>query len=209
MEPDAMAVRDLGRVAAWLEASLGYARERGRRRLVWLLEAVRTEIELEKALLSLPSGERLRSWRDGAPAAYGAGDQPENTVAESAEADDLRRRKAEEKSRLKLVAWQSFMQEERREIVLRRDGQLAKLLTQALPGEAPGALRRLAQEDRRQAEEGLVALMSNGKVSYKSLDELSEEDMPARIAASRARTTWLKERRDGWLRRGEGYRGEL
>ena len=78
-----------------------------------------------------------------------------------------------------------------------------------LPGEAPGVLRRLAYEDRRQAEEGRVALMSNGKVSYKSLDELCEEDMPARIAASRARTTWLKERRDGWLRRGEGFRGDL
>jgi len=65
-------------------------------------------------------------------------------------------------------------------------------------------LQRLAFEDRRQAEEGLVALMRGGKLSYKLLDELSPEDVPARVAANRLRTTWLKERQDGWLGRGEG-----
>jgi hypothetical protein len=64
-------------------------------------------------------------------------------------------------------------------------------------------LERLALEDQRQAEEGLVALMSGEKVSYKHVEELSEKDMPARIAANRLRTTWLKERQDGWLGRGE------
>ncbi len=61
------------------------------------------------------------------------------------------------------------------------------------------ALERLASEDRRQAEEGLVALMSGGEVSYKRVEELREGDMPARAAANRLRATWLKERRDGWL----------
>jgi hypothetical protein len=65
-------------------------------------------------------------------------------------------------------------------------------------------LERLASEDRRQAEEGLVALTSGGKVFYKHVDELCPEDMPARIAANRVRTTWLKERQDGWLGRGGG-----
>jgi hypothetical protein len=60
-------------------------------------------------------------------------------------------------------------------------------------------LRRLASEDRRQAEEELVALMSNGKVLYKHVEELCQEDMPARVAAKRLRTTWLKERQDRWL----------
>ncbi len=46
--------------------------------------------------------------------------------------------------------------------------------------------------------------MSGGKVSYKHVEELSEKDMPARIAANRLRTTWLKERQDGWLGRGDG-----
>jgi hypothetical protein len=65
-------------------------------------------------------------------------------------------------------------------------------------------LRRLAREDQRQAEEGLVALTSNGNVYYKRVDELNEEDMAARIAADRSRTAWLKERRDGWLDYGGG-----
>ena len=97
-----------------------------------------------------------------------------------------------------------FMRAELRELGLRKDGQLAALLGEALPGESPAALQRLAFEDRRQAEEGLVALMRGGKVSYKLLDELSPEDVPARVAANRLRTTWLKERRDGWLGHGEG-----
>jgi hypothetical protein len=88
---------------------------------------------------------------------------------------------------------------ELRELEKRKGGQLAELLGEALPGEPAAALERLACEDRRQAEEGLVALMSMGKVSYKHLDELSPKDMPARAAANRLRTTWLKERRDRWL----------
>jgi len=64
---------------------------------------------------------------------------------------------------------------------------------------------RLASEDRRQAEEGLVALMHDGEVFYKHLEVLSEGDMPARIAAARVRTTWLKERQeDRWFGRQTG-----
>jgi len=109
-------------------------------------------------------------------------------------------RKAE-RDRVQLAAWESFVREERRELELRRDGQLGRLLGEPLPGEPAEALRRLAAEDRRQAEQGLVALMSGGKVSYKRVEELSEGDIPARDAANRLRTTWLKERRDGWLGR--------
>jgi hypothetical protein len=69
-------------------------------------------------------------------------------------------------------------------------------------------LQRLAREDQRQAEEGLVALTSNGKVYYKLVEELTEEDMEARIAAARLREAWLKERRDRWLGYGGGHRGE-
>jgi hypothetical protein len=94
------------------------------------------------------------------------------------------------------------MQEELQELEKRKAGQLAELLGEALPGEPSAALERLASEDRRQAQDGLVALMSMGKMSYKHLDELSPEDMPGRVAAIRLRTTWLKERRDGWLAQG-------
>jgi hypothetical protein len=41
--------------------------------------------------------------------------------------------------------------------------------------------------------------MSVGKMYYKHLDELCPQDMPARAAAIRLRTTWLKERGDVWL----------
>ena len=102
------------------------------------------------------------------------------------------------------ATWERFMQAELRELDLRKGGQLARLLSEPLPGEPPAALERLTSEDRRQAEEGLVALMRNGNVFYKHLEELSQEDMPARIAANRARTTWLKERQDRWLSRGDG-----
>jgi hypothetical protein len=69
-------------------------------------------------------------------------------------------------------------------------------------------LRRLALEDQRQAEERLVALTSNGKVYYKLVEDLTEGDMGARIAADRLREAWLKERQDGWLDYGGGFRGE-
>jgi hypothetical protein len=83
------------------------------------------------------------------------------------------------------------MRKEQRELKLRKDGQLVGLLGEALAGEPPTALRRLAREDQRQAEEGLVALTSNGNVYYKRVDELNEEDMAARIAADTSRTAWL------------------
>jgi hypothetical protein len=109
-----------------------------------------------------------------------------------------KRREAE-----KAAAWKHFVQTEQRQLQLRKNGQLAKLLGEPLPGELPGILQRLASEDRIQAERGLVALTSGGKTFYKAIDDLDPEDMPARIAANRLRTTWLKERRDGWLGRGE------
>lgn len=131
-------------------------------------------------------------------------------------AEERRQRRLEERGRLReaersrarQAAWESFMRKERRKIKLRKDGQLAILLGEALADESPAALRRLASEDRRQAEEGLVALTSNGSVHYKRVDELIEGDMAARIAADRLRTAWLKDRRDEWLGYGGGSYGE-
>ena len=109
-----------------------------------------------------------------------------------------KRKEAEE-----AAAWKHFVQAEQRQLQLRKDGQLANQLGEPLPGELPEILQRLASKDRIQAERGLVALTSGGKTFYKAIDDLDREDMPARIAATRLRTTWLKERRDGWLGRGE------
>ena len=252
------ATEDLAKMALWSQDSLEYAREHSQPKLVWLLEAVRVEVKLEDALLTLPLGEHLGSERG---TSYGkgkamhksqgvadmavdvlarqAGDRAKRTGEPFEEAlksvleteagrqlGELRDgphrnekatqwqegivqkrawERAEEKSRARQAAWEQFMQAELRELELRKDGQLARLLGEPLPGEPPAVLERLASEDRRQAEEGLVALMSGRKVSYKHVDELCPEDMPARIAANRLRTTWLKERQDGWLGRGEGF----
>jgi hypothetical protein len=97
------------------------------------------------------------------------------------------------------------MQEERRELELRKDGQLSRMLGEPLPGEPRAEMLRLASEDRKQAEEGLVALMSDGEVFYKHLEDLSLGDVPARIAATSSRTAWLKERQeDRWFGRETG-----
>jgi len=155
-----------------------------------------------KAVLETEAGRQLGELRDGPHRDKRAQDWQENLVRERAQ--ERKRKRAEEQKRVEQAAWEQFMQEELRELELRKAGQLATLLGEPLPGEPPAALERLASEDKRQAEEGLVALMRGGKVSYKHLDQLSPEEMPARMAANRLRETWLKERRDGWFGRGEG-----
>ncbi len=167
--------------------------------------------EALKAVLQTEAGRQLNELRDGPHRDEGAQrwqeDLARNRGQERNRArQEGRRRRArqEERSRDRLAAWESFVQQELRELELRKDGQLARLLGEPLAGELPEALRRLASEDQRQAEEGLVALMSNGEVFYKHVEELTEEDMPAREAVNRARMTWLKERRDAWLGHDEG-----
>lgn len=114
-----------------------------------------------------------------------------------------RERDAIKKLSERAAIWKAFTQTEWRELELRKNGQLARLLGEPLPGELPALLQKLAADDQRQAKRGLVALMSGGKTVYKNIDDLGPEDMPARIAANRLRTTWLKERRDRWLGRWE------
>ena len=164
-----------------------------------------------KAVLETEAGRQLRELRDGPHGDKKAQRWQEDLVRQQAEEDsralreERRRARQEEQRRARLAAWESFVETEHSELRLRQDGQLGKLLGEPQPGEPPAALERLAEEDQRQARDGLVALMRMGKVSYKHLDELSPEDMPARAAANRLRTTWLKERRDGWLGRGDDF----
>jgi hypothetical protein len=82
------------------------------------------------------------------------------------------------------------MEVERRELEQRRSGQLGL----ALPGESRGELERIAEEDRRKAEEGLVELRSGGEVWYKHIDELTRDDRPARIESENARAAWIQKR---------------
>jgi hypothetical protein len=159
-----------------------------------------------RAVLRTEAGRRLMELRDGEHRDESANQWQPSLPRERAEErrlvrlrEERRRVREEERDRARRAEWESFMRNERRELELRREGQLAELLGETLAGESSAALRRLAYEDRRQAEEGLVALMSKGKVYYKRLEELVEVDMAARIAADRLREIWLKERRDRWL----------
>jgi hypothetical protein len=171
--------------------------------------------EALKAVLETEAGRRLAQLRDGPHRDERAEQWQPNLLRERAEErrqarvrEERRRLREEERIRAQKAAWESFMRKERRELELRKEGQLAELLGEALAGESPEALRRLAREDQRQAEEGLVALTSNGKTYYKLVEELTEADMGARIAADRLREAWLKERRDRWLDYGGGSQGE-
>ena len=154
--------------------------------------AKRTGEPLEDALnavLKTEAGGQLRELRDG----------PQRDKLAALWQEDLalqRQREREEKRRQRHNAtiWQQFIQVELRELKLRKEGQLARLLGKPLPGEPPAVLQRLSSEDERQAEEGLVALMSDGEVSYKHIDKLTPKDRPARIAAKKLRTAWIKER---------------
>jgi hypothetical protein len=179
--------------------------------------ARRTGESLEEALravLQTEAGRRLGRLRDGVHRDERADEWQSNLPQERAEErrighlEERRRLREEERSRARKVAWESFLSQERRELELRKEGQLAGLLGEALAGETPAALRLLAREDQRQAEEGLVALTSNGKTYYKLVEELTDGDMAARIAAERLREAWLKERRDRWVDYGGGSQGE-
>ena len=155
-----------------------------------------------KAVLDTEAGRQLGELRDGPlrdeSAQQWQEDLPRKRAEERRRARREERRQAqqEQRSQARLAAWKEFMQEERRELELRKNGQLAKMLGEPLPGEPPALVVQLASEDRKQAEEGLVALMSDGEVFYKHLEDLSEGDVPARIAAISSRTAWLKERQE-------------
>ncbi len=200
MGPGHIASEEFVKRAVWVEVSYGYAREHGRRKLTWLLGAVKEDVEFEGALLDLPPGEHLASARDGS-----RGKVAYNHARSIESEDDVRRRKREEeKVRNRLTAWKLFVEAEFRGLRLRQEGQLGRLLGEPIAGESSAALERLAEGDRRQARAGLVALMSNGQISYKRVEQLREGDMFSRAAADRLRSTWLKERRDGWLARSPG-----
>jgi hypothetical protein len=168
-----------------------------------------SEVALE-AVLRTEAGRRLGQLRDGEHRDESADRWQLSLPRERAEErkqgqlEERRRLREEERARARKAEWELFLRTERRELELRVNGQLAELLGEASAGEPSAALRRLALEDQRQAEEGLVALTSNGKVYYKRVEELVEGDMAARIAAIRLRESWLKERQDQWLDYGEG-----
>ena len=94
-------------------------------------------------------------------------------------------------------AWERYIEAERRELAMRREGHLAKLLDGPLPGESPEELERMAEEDRLRAEQGLVELRQGDRVWWKHIDELNDKDRRARAEAERMLTRWLMERQAG------------
>ena len=88
-----------------------------------------------------------------------------------------------------------YLVAEKRELELRQEGHLAKILDGPLPDESPEELERLAEEDRRRAQEGLVELKGeNGESIYKPIDDLTPQDRSARIRAEGERVVWIVER---------------
>jgi hypothetical protein len=128
-----------------------------------------------KAVLQTEAGHQLGELREGPhrdeSAQQWQEDLPRTRAKERRKTrrEERRRAQEEERSRARLAAWKEFMQEERRELELRKNGQLAKMLGEPLPGEPPALVLQLASEDRKQAEEGLVAPMSDGEMLYKHL----------------------------------------
>jgi hypothetical protein len=90
--------------------------------------------------------------------------------------------------------WEQYMHVERKELAQRKSGQLGRALGRALPGESQEELDRMAEEDQRKAEQGLVELRSGDEVWFKHIDEMTREDRQARIDSENARTTWIRER---------------
>ncbi len=88
-------------------------------------------------------------------------------------------------------AWEKHMRLERELLAQRRDGKLAKAIGKALPGESPQDLEQMAREDRSKAEEGLVSMLWGGQLSYKHIDELTPENLLARLEAEREQVNWL------------------
>jgi hypothetical protein len=102
-------------------------------------------------------------------------------------------------------AWAAYMEAERRELELRRSGHLARILGISQASEARGELARLALDDQRRAEAGLVELRSpDGEVSYKQIEALTPEDRTARAEAERVRAEWLRRRLAGQSITDEG-----
>ena len=75
----------------------------------------------------------------------------------------------EESGKTHQELWEQYMEVERRELEQRRSGQLGRALGRALPGESQEELQRIADEDQRKAERGLVELRSGETRSVTSI----------------------------------------
>jgi hypothetical protein len=87
-----------------------------------------------------------------------------------------------------------FMDAERKCLRDHASGKMARALGYALPGESQEELDRMAAEDQRLAQEGMVKLKVGEELHYKHVDELTPEDRMARIAAEMDEVEWIMNR---------------
>jgi hypothetical protein len=87
-----------------------------------------------------------------------------------------------------------FMEMEQARLQEHASGKMARALGHALAGESQEELDRIAAEDQRLAQEGMVKLKVGGEIRYKHVDELTREDRMARIAAEQEEVDWLMNR---------------
>jgi hypothetical protein len=87
-----------------------------------------------------------------------------------------------------------FMEMERARLQEHAQGMMARALGHALPGESQEELERIAAEDQRLAQEGMVKLKVGEQIYYKHIDELTREDRKARMAAEQEEVDWLLKR---------------
>jgi hypothetical protein len=86
------------------------------------------------------------------------------------------------------------MEFERARLQVHASGKMARALGDTLPGESKENLDRIAAEDQRLAQEGMVKLKVGQEIHYKRIDELTREDLKARIEAERTTKVWLRGR---------------
>jgi hypothetical protein len=60
--------------------------------------------------------------------------------------------------------------------------------------ESQEELNRIAEENQRKAERGLVELRSGDEIWFKHIDEITRDDRPARIESENARAAWIQDR---------------
>ena len=98
--------------------------------------------------------------------------------------------------------WEAFMEMERLRLQQHAQGKMALALGRALQGESQHELERIALEDQRLAQRGMVRLKSGSSVYYKHIDELTRADRAARLEAEWETVVWLKQRVE-CMKRGE------
>jgi hypothetical protein len=90
--------------------------------------------------------------------------------------------------------WEAFMEMERLRLQQHAQGKMALALGRALQGESQHELDRIALEDRRLIQPGMVRLKSGSSVYYKHIDELTRAHRASRIEAEWETVVWLKQR---------------